>query len=60
MACCFSARETQLVSFDWSNNTGGIDVKIDGSILEENLPLKMLGVTSCSKLDWGLLHYVYC
>ena len=31
----FSAGEFQLVSFDWSNHTGGIDVKIDGSVLEE-------------------------
>ena len=26
---------TQLLSFDWSNNTGAIDVKLDGSVLEE-------------------------
>ena len=26
---------TQLVSFDWSNNNGSIDVKMDGFILEE-------------------------
>ena len=31
----FNARKTQLVSFDRSNNTGAIDVKIDGSVLEE-------------------------
>ena len=31
----FNAGETQLVSFDWSNNTGTIDVKMDGSVLEE-------------------------
>ena len=31
----FSAGKTQLVSFDWSNNTGSIDVKMDGSVLEE-------------------------
>ena len=31
----FSAGETQLVSFDRSNNTGAIDVKMDGSVLEE-------------------------
>ena len=32
----FSAGETQLVSFDWPNNIGSIDVKMDGSVLEEN------------------------
>ena len=31
----FSAGKTQLVSFDWSNKTGSIDVKMDGSVLEE-------------------------
>ena len=31
----FNSRKTQVVSFDWSNNTGAIDVKIDGSVLEE-------------------------
>ena len=32
----FSAGKTQLVSFDWSNNNGVIDMKIDVSVLEEN------------------------
>ena len=31
----FNAGKTQLVSFDRSNNTGPIDVKMDGSVLEE-------------------------
>ena len=31
----FNAGKTQLVSFDWSNNNGSIDVKMDGSVLEE-------------------------
>ena len=31
----FSAGKTQLVSFDWSNNNGAIDVKMDGSVLEK-------------------------
>ena len=31
----FSAGKTQLVSFDRSNNTDAVDVKMDGSILEE-------------------------
>ena len=31
----FNAGKTQLVLFDWSNNTGAIDVKIGGSVLEE-------------------------
>ena len=49
----FNAGKTQLVSFDWSKNTGAIDVKMDGSFLEEKTSFKMLGLTFSSKLDWG-------
>ena len=49
----FSAGKTQLVSFDRSKNTGAIDVKIDGSVLEEKPSFKMLELTFSSKLDWG-------
>ena len=49
----FSAGKIQLVSFDWSNNTDGIDVKMGGSILEEKSSFKILGLTFSSKLDWG-------
>ena len=48
----FNARKTLLVLFDWSN-TGTIDLKMDGSVLEEKLSFKMLGLTYSSKLDWG-------
>ena len=33
------------------NNAGAIDVKMDGSVLEEKIIL-MLGLTCSSKLDW--------
>ena len=49
----FIAGKTQLVLFDWSNNTDTIDVKVDGSSLEEKLAFKMLGLTFSSKLDWS-------
>ena len=49
----FNDGKTQLVSFDWSNNTGAIDGKMDGSVLEEKSSFKMLGLTFFSKLDWG-------
>ena len=49
----FNAGKTQLVSFDRSKNTGAIDVKMDGSVLEEKMSFKMLGLTLSSKLDWG-------
>ena len=48
----FNAGKTQLVSFDWSY-TGAIDVKMNGSVLEEKSSFKMLGLTFSSKLDWG-------
>ena len=49
----FNAGKTQLVSFDQSNNPGAIDVKMDGSVIEEKSSFKMLGLTFSSKLDWG-------
>ena len=49
----FNAGKTQLVSFDRSSNTGAIDVKMDGSVLEEKSSFKMLGLTFFSKLDWA-------
>ena len=49
----FNAGKTQLVLFDWFSNNGFIDVKMDGSVLEENSSFKMLGLTFSSKLDWG-------
>ena len=49
----FNAGKTQLVSFDWSNIIGTIDLKMDGSVLEEKASFKMLGLTFSSKLDWG-------
>ena len=48
----FNAGKTQLFSFEQSNNTGAIDVKMNGSILEEKSSFKMLGLTFSSKLDW--------
>ena len=30
-----NTRKTQLVSFDWSNDNGSMDVKMDGCVLEE-------------------------
>ena len=53
----FNAGKTELVLFDRSNNSGFIDVKIDGSVLGEKSSFKMLGLTSL-KLDWGC--YIIC
>ena len=49
----FNSGKTLLVSFDWSNNNGSIDVKMDGFVLEEKSSFKMLGLSFSSKLDWG-------
>ena len=49
----FNAGKTHLVLFDWCNNNGSMDVKIDGFVLEEKSSLKMLKLTFSSKLDWG-------
>ena len=46
----FNAGKTQLVSFDHSNNTGAIDMKMNNSVLEEKSFFKMLG--SLSLLNW--------
>ena len=39
----FNAGKNQLVSFAWSNNTGSIDVKMDGYVFEENNLLRCWG-----------------
>ena len=49
----FNVGKTQRVSFDWSNKTGTIDVKMDRSFLEVKSSFKMLEFTFSSKLDWG-------
>ena len=41
----FNAEKTQLVLFDRSSNTGAIDMKMDGSVLEEKPSFKMLDLT---------------
>ena len=49
----FNTGKTQLVSFDRSNKSGSIDVKMDGAVVEEKSCFKMLELTFASKLDWG-------
>ena len=43
-----NAGKAQLVSSQWSNNSGTIDVKMDGSEIKPSF--KMLGLTLSSKL----------
>ena len=49
----FNVEKTQLVLFNQPNKTGSIDVKMDGSVIEEKSSFKMLELTFSSKLDWG-------
>ena len=42
-----------MLLFDQSNNTGFIDVKMDGSIIEEKPSCNIPGLTFSSQLDWG-------
>ena len=42
----FNVGKTGVISFDQSNNTGAIDVKVDRSFLEEKSSFKMLGLLS--------------
>ena len=48
----FNAGKTKLVFLDLSVDTGAIDVKMDGSILEEKSSFKIMRLTYSSKLDW--------
>ena len=48
----FNAGKAQLILLDRSNNTGAIDVKIDGLLLTK-YHLRCWGVHFYSKLDWG-------
>ena len=45
----FNTGNTQLVSLDQFKNTGAIDVKMDGSVLEEKSSFKMLRLNFSSK-----------
>ena len=48
----FNVGKTQLVLFHWSNKIGSIDVKMNGSVLEEKWSFRMLVLTFSSKMDW--------
>ena len=52
MTYWFQCWENAVCFFNWSNNSGDIDEKMDGSVLEEKSSFKTLGLTFSSKLDW--------
>ena len=45
-------KKTPFISFDQSNNTTTIDIKMNGSVLEKKSSFKMPGLSFSSKLDW--------
>ena len=52
----FNAGKYPLVLFGRSNNTGAIDGKIEGSVLDGKSSFKMLRLTFSSKLGWGFYN----
>ena len=58
----FNAGKTQFVSLDKSTDSGAIDVKKDGPVLEEKSTFKMLELSFFSKLCWVsyIVTFVYC
>ena len=50
----FNAGKSQLVLFDQCNDTGAIDVKMDGPVLQEKSSLKMPRLPFSCTLDWAL------
>ena len=53
----FNNQKTQLLSFDWFNNTAVIYVKIDGSFLEGKSSFKMLGLSFSSQSKLKFFYY---
>ena len=49
----FNAGKSQLISMGGSCNSGAVDVKMDGSVLEEKSSFEMLRLSSSSKLNCG-------
>ena len=56
----FIAGNPNFVSFDGFDKTSAIDVKMDGSVLDEKLPFKVLRLSFSSKLRLGILQCIYC
>ena len=49
----FNTGKTRMILFDRSDNSDAINVKMDGSVLEEKSSFKMLRLSFSSKLDLG-------
>ena len=55
----FNGGKTQLVSFNWSNNAGAVDVKMNGSVLEEKSSFKILGIILLKFISPEAALYLY-
>ena len=49
----FNPGKNQIVLFGRYNNTGAIDVKMNGSVIEERSSFRMLDLSFSSKLGWS-------
>ena len=49
----FNAGKNQIVLFGRYNNTGAIDVKMNGSVIEERSSFRMLDLSFSSKWGWS-------
>ena len=49
----FNAGRTQLISFDWSNNIGAINVKMDWSVFCQKSSYHLISSKLSFKLNWG-------
>ena len=49
----FNTEKTQLVSFDWSDNHGAFNMKMDRALFEQKPSFRMLGLSFSSKFNWA-------
>ena len=55
----FIAQKAQLILFDWSNNSGAINVKMDGSALGAKIIFLYTEIAILFKIIFRLLNYLY-
>ena len=56
----FNTQKNQVVSFDLLYNYDAIDMKMNGSVIENKSSYKLLVLSFSSKLDWRLFYCLYC
>ena len=48
----FNANKAQVFSVDLSSNCSAFDIKMDGCVLDEKPPSKIMGFSFSSRLNW--------